>query len=98
MRHVRRDLHLSLTVFILLCWSSAGGQRVNKVTPYVGGVNGGTRLTIEGQGFAQANQFNLNADDPNFGNSVTLVSRTRSVPCDVEKDSSHSKQIICYTR
>ncbi|CAM4636768.1 unnamed protein product [Leuciscus chuanchicus] len=97
MRHVRRELHLPLTVCILL-WSSAGAQRVNKVTPYVGSVNGGTKLTIEGQGFAQANQFNLNANDPNFGNSVTLVSRTRSVPCDVEKDSSHSNRIICYTR
>ncbi|XP_051729222.1 fibrocystin-L-like [Ctenopharyngodon idella] len=49
-------------------------------------------------GFAQANQFNLNANDPNFGNRVTLVSRTRSVPCDVEKDSTHSNQIMCYTR
>ncbi|XP_056106663.1 fibrocystin-L-like [Rhinichthys klamathensis goyatoka] len=97
MRHVRRELHLPLTVCILL-WSSAGAQRVNKVTPYLGSVNGGTKLTIQGQGFAQANQFNLKANDPNFGNSVTMVSRTRSVPCDVEKDSSHSNQIICYTR
>ncbi|KAK9957826.1 hypothetical protein ABG768_012036 [Culter alburnus] len=97
MRHVRRQLHLLLTVCILL-WSSARAQRVNKVTPKTGSVNGGTRLTIEGQGFAQANQFNLNANDPNFGNSVTLVSRTRSVPCDVEKDSTHSNQIMCYTR
>ncbi|KAA0710213.1 Fibrocystin-L Polycystic kidney and hepatic disease 1-like protein 1 [Triplophysa tibetana] len=44
-------------------------------------------------GFAQANRFSLKADDPNMGNSVTLVSRTRSIPCDVEKDTSHSKQI-----
>ncbi|ROL45843.1 Fibrocystin-L [Anabarilius grahami] len=97
MRHVRRQLHLLLSVCMLL-WSSAGAQRVNKVTPKIGSVNGGTRLTIEGQGFAQANQFNLNANDPNFGNRVTLVSRTRSVPCDVEKDSTHSNQIMCYTR
>ncbi|XP_051729532.1 LOW QUALITY PROTEIN: fibrocystin-L-like [Ctenopharyngodon idella] len=97
MRHVRRQLHLPLTVCILL-WSSAGAQRVNQVTPKLGSVNGGTRLTIQGQGFAQANQFNLNANDPNFGNSVTLVSRTRSIPCDVEKDSTHSNQIMCYTR
>uniref|UniRef100_A0A8C1B8X1 PKHD1 like 1, tandem duplicate 2 n=1 Tax=Cyprinus carpio carpio TaxID=630221 RepID=A0A8C1B8X1_CYPCA len=97
MRHVRLQLHLSLTVCILL-WSSAGAQRVNKVTPKYGSLNGGTRLTIEGQGFAQASQFNLNANDPNLGNTVTLVSRTRSVPCDVEKDSTHSTQITCYTR
>ncbi|XP_026145815.1 PKHD1 like 1, tandem duplicate 1 isoform X2 [Carassius auratus] len=97
MRHVRLQLHLSLTVFILL-WRSAGAQLVNKVTPKYGSLNGGTRLTIEGQGFAQASQFNLNANDPNIGNTVTLVSRTRSVPCDVEKDSTHSTQITCYTR
>ncbi|TRY58767.1 hypothetical protein DNTS_034596, partial [Danionella cerebrum] len=48
--------------------------------------------------FAQASQFSLNSNDPNFGNSVTLVSRTRSIPCDVERDSSTSKQIMCYTR
>ncbi|XP_016299954.1 fibrocystin-L-like [Sinocyclocheilus anshuiensis] len=97
MRRVRLQLHLSLTVCILL-WSSAGALRVNKVTPNYGSLNGGTRLTIEGQGFAQASQFNLNANDPKFGNTVTLVSRTRSVPCDVERDSTHSTQITCYTR
>ncbi|XP_043073568.1 PKHD1 like 1, tandem duplicate 1 [Puntigrus tetrazona] len=97
MRHVRPQLRLPLTVCILL-WTSTGAQRVNKVTPKYGSLNGGTRLTIEGQGFAQASQFNLNANDPNIGNAVTLVSRTRSVPCDVEKDSTHSTQITCYTR
>ncbi|KAI2652983.1 Fibrocystin-L [Labeo rohita] len=73
-------------------------QRVTNVTPVLGSLNGGTRLTIQGQGFAQASQFNLNANDPNIGNAVTLVSSTRSVPCDVEKDSTHSTQITCYTR
>ncbi|XP_051526679.1 fibrocystin-L-like [Myxocyprinus asiaticus] len=97
MRHVRRQLHLPLAVYILL-WSSSGAQRVNKVTPNIGSVNGATRLTIEGEGFAQANQFSFNANDPNFGNSVSLVSRTRSFPCDVERDSTHSNQIMCYTR
>ncbi|KAK2887447.1 hypothetical protein Q8A67_015675 [Cirrhinus molitorella] len=97
MRHLRLQLHLSLTVCILL-WRSAGAQLVSKVTPKYGSINGGTRLTIEGQGFAQASQFNLNANDPNSGNTVTLVSRTRSVPCDVEKDSTHSTKIMCYTR
>lgn len=49
-------------------------------------------------GFAQENQFSLNPDDADFGNSVTLVSRTRSIPCDVERDSTHANQILCYTR
>ncbi|XP_073714827.1 fibrocystin-L-like [Misgurnus anguillicaudatus] len=76
----------------------SGAQQVTRITPNYGGINGGMRLTIEGEGFAQASQFSLNADDPNVGNSVTLVSQTRSIPCDVEKYSSHSKKIMCYTR
>ncbi|XP_030644362.1 PKHD1 like 1, tandem duplicate 1 [Chanos chanos] len=73
-------------------------QRVTKVTPKIGSVNGATRLTIEGEGFAQESQFSLNADNADFGNSVVLVSSTRSIPCDVERDSTHSNQIMCYTR
>uniref|UniRef100_A0A673FZ74 Fibrocystin-L-like n=1 Tax=Sinocyclocheilus rhinocerous TaxID=307959 RepID=A0A673FZ74_9TELE len=89
--------HLTLFATAVIDLASCAG-RVNKVTPNYGSLNGGTRLTIEGQGFAQASQFNLNANDPKFGNTVTLVSRTRSVPCDVERDSTHSTQITCYTR
>ncbi|KAI7798957.1 putative fibrocystin-L, partial [Triplophysa rosa] len=92
---------LLILILILICpfmRNMYRAQRVSKITPYVGSTNGGTRLTIEGEGFSQANQFSFNADDPNVGNSVTLVSQTRSVPCDVERDSSHSKQIMCYTR
>lgn len=49
-------------------------------------------------GFAQENQFQLNPKDDTFGNRVTLVSDTRSIPCDVERDSTHGNQIMCYTR
>uniref|UniRef100_A0AAR2IPV4 Polycystic kidney and hepatic disease 1 (autosomal recessive)-like 1 n=1 Tax=Pygocentrus nattereri TaxID=42514 RepID=A0AAR2IPV4_PYGNA len=49
-------------------------------------------------GFAQQSQFSLNIDDPDIGNFVTLVSRTRSFPCDVERDASVSNKITCYTR
>lgn len=49
-------------------------------------------------GFAQENQFQLNPKDDTFGNRVTLVSDTLSVPCDVERDSTHGDQIMCYTR
>ncbi|KAI7798962.1 putative fibrocystin-L [Triplophysa rosa] len=96
MRHVCQQFHVTLAAVYILLWSSAGAQWVHRTTPYVGSVNGGTRLTIEGEGFAS--QFSLNADDPNFGNSVTLVSQTRSIPCDIETVSSHSKQIVCNTR
>ncbi|KAM4704928.1 fibrocystin-L [Rhinophrynus dorsalis] len=71
---------------------------VSQVSPIFGSVNGATRITIKGVGFAQANQFNYGDGNDNMGNSVQLVSATLSVPCDVEKDASHSTQITCYTR
>lgn len=49
-------------------------------------------------GFAQERQFQLNPENENFGNTVTLVSSTLSVPCDVERDSTHANQIMCYSR
>lgn len=49
-------------------------------------------------GFAQANEFNYGVADAQWGNRVQLVSSFRSIPCDVEKDASHSTQITCYTR
>uniref|UniRef100_A0A672GVH9 Polycystic kidney and hepatic disease 1 (autosomal recessive)-like 1 n=1 Tax=Salarias fasciatus TaxID=181472 RepID=A0A672GVH9_SALFA len=66
--------------------------------PRRGSINGATRLTISGEGFAQEGQFRLNPKDDSFGNRVTLVSSTLSVPCDVERDSTHGNQIMCYTR
>uniref|UniRef100_A0A3P8VF56 PKHD1 like 1, tandem duplicate 2 n=1 Tax=Cynoglossus semilaevis TaxID=244447 RepID=A0A3P8VF56_CYNSE len=47
--------------------------------------------------FAQERQFQLNPQSDTFGNRVTLVSDKFSVPCDVERDSTHGDQIICYT-
>ncbi|KAJ8334855.1 hypothetical protein SKAU_G00404940 [Synaphobranchus kaupii] len=87
-----------LSLAILCLWSLSDAQRVTKLTPKKGSLNGATRLTIEGEGFAQENQFTLNANKKDFGNSVYLVSDTRSIPCDVERDSTHGNQITCYTR
>lgn len=50
------------------------------------------------KGFAQEGQFQLNPQNDTFGNRVTLVSDTLSIPCDVERDSTHGNQIMCYTR
>uniref|UniRef100_A0A3P9KTK4 Polycystic kidney and hepatic disease 1 (autosomal recessive)-like 1 n=1 Tax=Oryzias latipes TaxID=8090 RepID=A0A3P9KTK4_ORYLA len=75
-----------------------GGQRVTYISPNRGSINGATRLTIVGEGFAQEQQFQLNPKDDTFGNRVTLVSSSLSIPCDVERDSTHSNQIQCYTR
>uniref|UniRef100_A0A3Q2YMV4 PKHD1 like 1, tandem duplicate 1 n=1 Tax=Hippocampus comes TaxID=109280 RepID=A0A3Q2YMV4_HIPCM len=47
--------------------------------------------------FAQEGQFQLNPQNDTFGNRVTLVSDTLSIPCDVERDSTHGNQIMCYT-
>uniref|UniRef100_A0A8C7XSV6 PA14 domain-containing protein n=1 Tax=Oryzias sinensis TaxID=183150 RepID=A0A8C7XSV6_9TELE len=75
-----------------------GAQRVTYISPNRGSINGATRLTIVGEGFAQEQQFQLNPKDDTFGNRVTLVSSSLSIPCDVERDSTHSNQIQCYTR
>ncbi|XP_008582111.1 PREDICTED: fibrocystin-L [Galeopterus variegatus] len=72
--------------------------RVTEINPKYGSINGATRLTITGEGFSQANQFNYGVDNAEWGNSVQLVSSFRSIICDVEKDASHSTQITCYTR
>ncbi|XP_061682368.1 PKHD1 like 1, tandem duplicate 1 [Syngnathoides biaculeatus] len=73
-------------------------QRLDYVGPHTGSTEGATRLTLTGEGFAQEGQFQLNPKDDTFGNRVTLVSDTLSVPCDVERDSTHGNQIMCYTR
>ncbi|ELK37593.1 Fibrocystin-L [Myotis davidii] len=72
--------------------------KVTEIIPKYGSINGATRLTIKGEGFAQANQFNYGVDDAELGNTVQLVSSFRSISCDVEKDASHSTHITCYTR
>ncbi|KAJ8389418.1 hypothetical protein AAFF_G00119560 [Aldrovandia affinis] len=93
---LRKAEYLSLAFLFL--WNHIDAQRVIRLTPKTGSLNGATRLTIEGEGFAQANQFSLNSNSEDFGNRVHLVSDTRSIPCDVERDSTHGNQITCYTR
>nr|XP_032810523.1 fibrocystin-L isoform X1 [Petromyzon marinus] len=72
--------------------------QVFDVEPRYGSLNGATRLTISGTGFAQESQVSFGDGDSQLGNAVFLVSWRHAVPCDVEKDSSHENIIICYTR
>ncbi|XP_050924319.1 LOW QUALITY PROTEIN: PKHD1 like 1, tandem duplicate 1 [Lates calcarifer] len=83
---------------LLTLWCCCSAQHIKWVSPHIGSNNGATRLTISGSGFAQERQFQLNPKDDTFGNRVTLVSTTLSIPCDVERDSTHGNQILCYTR
>ncbi|XP_011607160.2 fibrocystin-L isoform X2 [Takifugu rubripes] len=89
------SLVLFLLLLLTLCCSA---QKVNYIWPRTGSINGGTHVTIVGSGFAQERQFQLNPTDDNFGNRVMFVSSTLSFPCDVERDSTHGGQILCYTR
>ncbi|XP_063307204.1 fibrocystin-L-like [Pelobates fuscus] len=75
-----------------------GQPKLFGLSPNTGGVNGATRVTLRGQGFAEANQFNYGDGNTKLGNIVQFVSTTLSIPCDVEKDASHSTLITCYTR
>ncbi|XP_056153970.1 fibrocystin-L-like [Lampris incognitus] len=90
--------HLPIALLLLGLWCCSYAQIIQRVYPRRGSASGATRLTITGQGFAQERQFQLNPKDDTFGNRVTLVSNTLSIPCDVERDSTHGNQIMCYTR
>ncbi|CAH1789358.1 unnamed protein product [Owenia fusiformis] len=70
---------------------------VHYMTPHIGGLNGETRITIFGRGFAK-NQFNFDKGNEHVGNSVTFVSQKTSYPCRIHKDGSNEKQIQCYTQ
>ncbi|XP_043545298.1 fibrocystin-L-like [Chiloscyllium plagiosum] len=88
---------------VLSLWSltnavSQSAPIVSDITPYHGSINGATRLTIKGKGFLKPRPFDYTGGNGQLGNKVQLLSETRSIPCDVEKDSSHETQVICYTR
>ncbi|XP_068189914.1 fibrocystin-L-like [Antennarius striatus] len=89
---------LNPSVLFLALWCCCSAGRVDNLLPHVGSYNGGTKITIFGAGFAQKKPFSLSQTDENYGNQVRLVSDHLSVPCDVEKDSTHGTMIHCYTR
>ncbi|XP_068431576.1 PKHD1 like 1, tandem duplicate 1 [Clinocottus analis] len=83
---------------LLFLWCCCNAQRIDRVSPGRTSASGATRIVIQGSGFAQEKQFQLNPTDDNFGNRVFMVSDTLTVPCDVERDSTHGTRITCYTR
>ncbi|KAK7898488.1 hypothetical protein WMY93_019341 [Mugilogobius chulae] len=87
-------LYLLLSALLGFC----NAQKIFSVSPSSGSLGGATRLTISGEGFAQGSQFQLNPANTDFGNRVTLMSNTQTFVCDVERDSTHGDQILCYTR
>lgn len=77
-----------LNIFIKLNFFSAV-RSVLKVNTIAGSLNGGTKITIDGTGFA-TNQYD-------GGNSVFLTSETEVVECKVQKDGTTEVQILCVT-
>ncbi|ESO84871.1 hypothetical protein LOTGIDRAFT_131466, partial [Lottia gigantea] len=69
---------------------------VTTLNPKKGSLNGGTRIVIDGSGFAR-DQFNFGEGNENIGNMVTFVSSTQTYPCEIEQDGSHEQQLMCYT-
>ncbi|GCB68146.1 hypothetical protein scyTo_0010354 [Scyliorhinus torazame] len=92
----------SLPIILSLCsLDSSVSQTVPSVlniSPRHGSINGATRLTIKGRGLSAEKPFDYTGASETLGLSVQLLSETSSIPCDVEKDSSHQTQIICCTR
>ncbi|KAK3587658.1 hypothetical protein CHS0354_042441 [Potamilus streckersoni] len=90
--------HRSFRILLMLsAWIGCAAEpTVTEVTPHYGSLNGETRLTIYGKGFA-ANQFNFGDGNSNLGNKVSLVSDTAEFECRVHIDGSLQTQIMCYT-
>ena len=68
------------------------------VSPSVGSLAGGTRITISGEGFS-SDPFNSPTDSTaSKGNRVILESNSHSLSCDTVDYSSNSIQIVCVTQ
>ena len=73
------------------------GAEVTEISPSVGSLNGGTRITIHGSGFAES-QFNYGAGNENLGSYVEMYSGTHTYVCDIHVDGCTKNLITCYTR
>ncbi|XP_067947416.1 fibrocystin-L-like [Watersipora subatra] len=87
----------ALCLLLITSHVQADDVWVSHIYPSKGSKNGGMQLTIYGDGFAK-NQFNYGAGSEHLGNSVLMVSATRSYECDIHKDGCNEKQIVCFTK
>ena len=66
---------------------AADAQTITSITPTIGGVKGGTRVTILGESF----------DARGRSNDVYIGTDTEGVFCDPIPNESHDKRIVCIT-
>ncbi|XP_029299003.1 LOW QUALITY PROTEIN: PKHD1 like 1, tandem duplicate 1 [Cottoperca gobio] len=88
---------MKVAAVLLALWCCCSAQSVKYISPHRGSMNGATRIMLSGNDFA-LERPKLNPNDNTTGNLVFLVSDKLTVPCDVERDSTHGNQITCYTR
>ena len=80
---------LKVITLLFLLFSTSNGD----ISPSVGSLGGGTRVTISGSGFSEDSYESSN------GNIVRLTTNnpTETLPCEAVSYSSNSEQIVCVT-
>ncbi|XP_069115782.1 fibrocystin-L-like [Argopecten irradians] len=91
----------SYAPIVCIILMTAGVHDVQAVKIFVseptrGSLNGGTRITIHGEDFAE-NNFNLLPKDADLGNKVTFVSNLKTFECMIHADGTTKTQIMCDT-
>ncbi|KAK7468036.1 hypothetical protein BaRGS_00036740, partial [Batillaria attramentaria] len=76
------------------CGAAAQSPFVTSISPSVGSRNGGTRITVHGENFADS--FDLNGD-PNVGTHTKLVAGSE-YDCDLHIDGVTNVTATCYTK
>ncbi|XP_064635071.1 fibrocystin-L-like [Lineus longissimus] len=80
-----------VSLVFALCLVGIHGATVYYLTPGLGSINGETRITLHGTGFAK-DHF-----EEGKGAEVTLVSDMSSISCRIHKDGCTETMIMCYT-
>ncbi|KAM8882915.1 PKHD1 like 1, tandem duplicate 1 [Synchiropus picturatus] len=85
------------TALLLVLSCCCCDLQIDRVLPRRGSQNGGTKVTIFGEGFSQEGNFQTDPNAPP-GITVTMMTNENTYPCPVEKDSTHDRQIHCETK